>query len=289
MNAIIYYFTATGNSYAVARRIADELDARLERITLHTRYTDHEVVGFVFPVYHATFNESGIPGLLERFIDTIESLEKRYVFALCTHCGWPGATLQHFAQQVARKAGRVHASTDLRMGLPFSTGEKLLHMLTGRALRTDPEKERERRRRLPDEHSPRVEMLIEAIKRGEAAPVEATPPPGRLMQRFAELQRRMALGRYRRLAGERSADLRYLTRKADRSFTVGADCNGCGLCVSVCPADNIELAEQRPVWKHACENCFACFQWCPREAIAGKIVEFEKRYRHPQLRVQELI
>lgn len=58
---------------------------------------------------------------------------------------------------------------------------------------------------------------------------------------------------------------------SDRAFTVSAAYNGCGICARVCPVDNIEMADGRPVWQNRCENCLACVNWCPREAIQGGI------------------
>ncbi|RLF21872.1 MAG: 4Fe-4S ferredoxin [Thermoprotei archaeon] len=47
-------------------------------------------------------------------------------------------------------------------------------------------------------------------------------------------------------------------------------CKGCGLCASVCPAQVIELAqERRAVVKRAelCTGCRACEALCPERAI----------------------
>jgi ferredoxin len=55
--------------------------------------------------------------------------------------------------------------------------------------------------------------------------------------------------------------------KADRWFWVDSKCDCCGLCAKICPSANIELDGGRPKWKGNCEQCLACLQWCPREAI----------------------
>jgi ferredoxin len=77
----------------------------------------------------------------------------------------------------------------------------------------------------------------------------------------------------------------------DRSFWVDEKCNACGICKAVCPSGNIEWREEgRPVWLHNCEQCLACIQWCPQEAIQfGKKTPRYKRYHHPEVTLQEMI
>jgi ferredoxin len=53
----------------------------------------------------------------------------------------------------------------------------------------------------------------------------------------------------------------------DKKFKATNACIGCGLCSEICPVQNIKLEDHRPVWRHQCERCLACIQWCPTEAI----------------------
>ena len=75
---------------------------------------------------------------------------------------------------------------------------------------------------------------------------------------------------------------------ADAAFAVDDRCNGCGLCVRVCPVNNIVIADGRPSWQHRCENCLACTNWCPQEAIHGGIAHNEHRYRHRDVTAQDI-
>lgn len=45
-----------------------------------------------------------------------------------------------------------------------------------------------------------------------------------------------------------------------------ARCNRCGLCVSICPLENIVL-DPFPKWLHACNRCYCCELGCPTRAI----------------------
>jgi ferredoxin len=75
----------------------------------------------------------------------------------------------------------------------------------------------------------------------------------------------------------------------DRKFSVTDKCTSCGICAAVCPAENIELVEGKPVWKHHCELCCGCIHLCPAEAIqAGPRTAGRLRYRNPSVTISEL-
>lgn len=74
------------------------------------------------------------------------------------------------------------------------------------------------------------------------------------------------------------------------AFVSDNNCNGCGTCVNVCPMDNITLTGGNPPWGKNCALCFACLQWCPKEAIqAGRITVNKKRYHHPDVKISDII
>lgn len=69
MSFLIYYFSATGNSLEISRRIAKELgDCIIKPMTAQVPVEpvggDSEAVGFVFPVFY-----NGLPRLVKRFAE----------------------------------------------------------------------------------------------------------------------------------------------------------------------------------------------------------------------------
>lgn len=75
----------------------------------------------------------------------------------------------------------------------------------------------------------------------------------------------------------------------DRKFRVDGSCNGCGICAKVCPVENIRLEGGRPVWLHRCEQCAACFGWCPKEAISGTCLAARTRYTNPGVKLGHMM
>lgn len=75
----------------------------------------------------------------------------------------------------------------------------------------------------------------------------------------------------------------------DRYFVVSSACTGCGVCAGICPRENIELQQGRPVFLHQCEHCIACMHACPSQAINWKkSTQAKERYRNPNVGAKEL-
>lgn len=51
------------------------------------------------------------------------------------------------------------------------------------------------------------------------------------------------------------------------AFRVSDKCISCGKCEKLCPLNNIYLEAGKPVWGRNCTHCMACICYCPTEAI----------------------
>ena len=64
-----------------------------------------------------------------------------------------------------------------------------------------------------------------------------------------------------------------------KQFHVKDSCLGCGKCQKLCPLNNIEMVDKKPVWGKQCTHCMACIGNCPTGAIEyGTITENKERY-----------
>ena len=138
MKAAVYYFTGTGNSLAVARDIAKSLEGELISIPSVIQQelvrTDAEVIGVVFPVYIW-----GMPLIVERFIKKLANLQDKYVFAITTYGGMPGATRwkvgEELAYAVKNRRQRIQENKGfLRLALLFPPGLSAPHIEVGQVL-----------------------------------------------------------------------------------------------------------------------------------------------------------
>lgn len=65
-----------------------------------------------------------------------------------------------------------------------------------------------------------------------------------------------------------------------KDFYADDKCTICGKCVKVCPLNNIEIKNGKPVWNKNCTHCMACVSYCPTNAIEyGKKTVGKQRYR----------
>jgi len=82
----------------------------------------------------------------------------------------------------------------------------------------------------------------------------------------------------------------YKIHKKDRLFYAKDNCIGCGVCEKICGVKNIKISNGKPNWNNNCEQCMACIQYCPNEAIEyGKKTIGRKRYRNANISLQEMM
>ncbi len=67
-----------------------------------------------------------------------------------------------------------------------------------------------------------------------------------------------------------------------KDFSVSDDCIKCKLCIKVCPMNNIEMIDEKIVFKDNCCACLACYNQCPKKAIKYKGKEV-KQYKNKNI------
>ncbi|HSJ56090.1 MAG TPA: EFR1 family ferrodoxin [Anaerolineae bacterium] len=295
MSAEIYYFTGTGNSLAVARDLAGRLGAEL-RSMASTIAREHspieaDVMGMVFPVYH-----KDIPLIVKRFVARLDNLAGKYLFTLTTYGDTPGIGARHVAQLVAARGGQLAAGFAVHMPYNYLIPSPTLTDFFGSfTLREVPA---ETRQALIAAAPEKVADIAAYVRAGRAGTFEATSDPIMSLARRLRMADRMQKSAWLRAAGIREpVDLPWIESRQvmDCAFHVDERCQGCGTCARVCPVRNIDMityagAEHAwPAWQGRCEQCFACLQWCPNEALQfGKKTAGRQRYHHPDVTLADM-
>jgi flavodoxin/Pyruvate/2-oxoacid:ferredoxin oxidoreductase delta subunit len=261
----IYYFSGTGNSLAVARDIAGKLDAKVTSVVSMMNQEnvniEADAIGFVFPIYD--FKPSPV---VEDFIRKLEDIDSKYLFAVCTYGIAPAQSLKHLAKVVESCGGQLSAG--FAVGMPHSgIGSGLVTKVQQEGVFAD--------------WMDRLEGVCDSISSREAGKIESS----NLLFDFFQP----------RIIGMVPFLLKFLMQVLLKgveslAFTSSEDCNGCGICERICPLDNIEVVDGKPIWSDNCVSCFACLNWCPKEAISlGGFDANIRNYHHPDIKLSDML
>ncbi len=287
MDTELYYFSGTGNTLAVAREIAKRLGAKL--IPIPQAVTQDRVtvrapnLCIVFPSYIALV--SGVPLIVERFIRKIENIGALRIVAVCTCGGYELVnalpSLRTFARIVRSCGGRVSAGYSVRLpmnNLDYDHIPVPIERDSGVIIQRSRKK---------------IEGVCNRIEQNRRAPFAALKAlflfvAGPLFG----LSKQPILKSLREKAKEPAdSQLPYaaLLHLTDKSIAVDDACTGCGTCAKLCPVNNIEIVDGKPVFLHKCELCFACDEWCPAGAIHHWSRQSGVKYHHPDIRLADLL
>lgn len=258
----IFYFSGTGNTLAAAKRIASQLNGDVELISIaalsrgaEVDFSDADTVGIFHPVYCF-----GVPGIVQAFVERIKKLNKGtkhpYLYSLCTSSGLLGSAHLIMEQILKKRGYKLNAYFHIPMASNY----------IARAKAPNP-------RRL-------VKMLERANKRLDAAAAKIAANKNRRPIHV------FPLDIFGEIAGKRAVSYMY---DYDKYFWLNENCTNCGLCEKICPASNIIIMNGMPTWRGHCEQCMACLQWCPQEAIQFRQISLKRaRYHHPEIKPEDL-
>lgn len=261
MSTTIYYFSGTGNSLALAKRVAAELpDARTVPMTGEpcNANTDDRV-GFVFPTY-----AYGVPRIVREFVKQVPIHRDSYVFAVAGSCGIPGPVLKQLKSILRKRDIRLHAGftvLDERSSLSNDPDDPIQKLMIS-----------VNKGQNPEHSSKRVPEIVEKVKSKSVHKPESSNLMTNIFGRILNQLASSALS------------------KSAEHFWTESSCIGCGLCAQLCPRDNITFEENKPVWGQNCEFCHACIQWCPQQAIQYKEMTKDKpRYHNPEISAADML
>jgi len=288
----IYYFTGSGNSLDAAKRLSQSLDASLISVASMVDEDiiniDDNCIGIVFPVYFS-LNYTGIPLIIQRFIQRISSLRGKYIFAVATSGHTPFNTLENLSDLIESRGGilscgfiintkEVSFKVDIKnkMNSMFNKGKNIVPIDSSTHLEYD--------------YATKLPLIIQTVTKRELCKIKIQSKLSKVMLNpFITVVKAIFSARYKKLAQAKMSNFSEYINYADNSFNVNDNCIGCGICQKVCPANNITMHNNKPKWNNNCENCLACYQWCKYNAICGEIVKYNERYTNPNVTLQEMI
>jgi len=281
MSTEIYYFSGTGNSLHVAR----ELQRRLPESTLvpivrlldgDTIKTGADTIGFVFPNFCLS-----LPIPFHEFLKRVDLASAQYLFAICTRGGSQSEAFDYANILLKEQGKRLQAQLTINMPWNYPFGK--LNVISSSS-------DEEHLQRLEAEMQNKLDAFSPYILAKETYAAE-------------EADANYEVPRWQRVLFSLTSKSfnyemhRYMYQHL-LSFYHDANCNGCGVCESVCLSHKIEMVDQKPVWKEAtkCYACFACINFCPRRAIQIKsgipflesCTEVNGRYHHPSVTYRDI-
>lgn len=270
MGTEIYYFSGTGNSFFAAREIASLIGAEMksipsclgeERITAGA-----DVVGIVFPVYYGE-----LPMIVADFARRLDGIAGKYVFAVCTYGGAASSSLRMLGRIIRSRGGALSAAYGVHM----------------------PQNSFRKPREDKDKIFSGLNARLDFIAKNTKAAARGTYYQKPLMELalipvFMFIVKPVCRRHFRKVSGlPASAGYDRHKHTVDCTFSVTAQCSGCGTCSKVCPVCNISMENGKPIWLGRCEHCLACYNWCPRKAIRSGITS-EYYYRHPGVKLSDI-
>lgn len=253
----IFYLTGTGNSLWAARVLAQDL-GKTELISIYKwmenrREIKSKVIGLVFPVHIW-----GVPRKVLEFLDELHTMNPEYVFAVANNAGQVSKTLVQLQKVMENKKMKLSAgwsvilpSNYIPWGGPGPIEEQNVRFREARI---------------------KLSAIASRVRERKEMPVEKGP-----------LWQRIVFTWLYNISFDKVA-------KMDGKFWADDRCNQCGLCVKLCPEQNVTLEGDKLVWNHRCQQCLACIQWCPQECLQyGKKTPQYKRYHHPEIKAKDMI
>lgn len=246
----ILYFTATGNSYVMAKRMNGKMVSIPQAIRQKKYEFQDDALGFVFPVFGLC-----VPPLILDFIKNAH-FQCKYFFAVLTYGFYAGAACEQL-----KKAGKMQ-------GIQFSyinSIKMVENYIPGFSMKKEVNKHT----------GPQVEDRMNQIAK-EIQDGKIFVKKNSLAAKFLTS---CHLRKYAYPLGKGFSE----------QYQSNGKCCSCVVCEKVCPMGNIQLTDGKPVFGTQCMSCLACIQNCPAGAIHLKSEKDGVRYRNPQVSLDEII
>ena len=255
----IFYFTATGNSLAVAKKIKSSLKGTelisIPQIIKEDINYEDEVIGLVFPTYCAY-----MPKIVRTFLKKAK-LKAKYKFAIATYGndfgrGGDGNLMKIFDRYTEELNMHFNYLNSILMVDNYLDGydiEKEILKLPSKEI---------------DKH---LDIIINDIK-----------------NRKQYIKKGGLTGFINSLVTKPISKMQD-NGLASKDYIVNKKCNLCAICTKVCPSRNIKIEDNKVEFGNKCYKCYACIHACPANAIHLKSEKSSKRWRNENVSLNEII
>ena len=249
---MILYFSGTGNSRHVAKRMAAELDDQLLDLNERIKAEDTSPVetGEDLVVVTPTYAWR-IPRLVRDWLLKTRMAGAKRVWFVMT-CGSEIGSAAGYNRALCQAKGLACMGT-VQIVMP----ENYIAMFSA--------PQADEAREIVAKAEPNIDCVIASIQSNQPF----APTRNNLYDRF--------------ISGPVNPIFYKCFVKAD-AFTASSACIGCGQCAKRCPMNNVTIKDGKPVWGRNCTHCMACICYCPKEAIEyGKKSVGQPRYHFEAL------
>lgn len=248
----ICYFTATGNSLYVARRIGGgnaELLSIPKLMKEGVLDIEDDAVGIVAPIYDAD-----MPKMVRRFMEQVR-IKTDYFFFVYTY---------GFSETVARPHAELEAE---KVGLKLSYANSI---------------------KMVDNYLPGFEAQEQIDTIGKKDVEGQIDKVCRDIAARREIPVKVGVGAKVMIPVMRQIGKSVMRDTAAQDYIVTNACVRCGICARVCPAVNIMISDHVE-FGNRCEVCYACVHNCPHNAIHLKDEKSSTRFRNENVKLKDII
>lgn len=267
----MFYFSGTGNTHWVANKLSEIMRIRglvvnvrsVEAVTIAEAdelIASADLVCFGYPVYG-----SDIPLPMKVFMSGLSPVSRKAALVFCTQWLWSGDGARVSEEFIAGKGFVIlwaeHLHMPNNLSVPF-----IVRIFSDRA---------DKKQKYLLHSEARLRRLTERVlssvpwRRGFAT----LSLLGGIMQR---------------------KPYRAMMKTMMDSISVDADrCTSCGLCVELCPVENLSLDDKAVMASARCVTCMRCYNYCPESAIRfrgrGHRHEHGRPYRGPTMEFDPVV
>lgn len=242
---MVLYFSGTGNSRYVAKKIAEISGDEMISINQKLKDNDYSPVKsdsplvFVGPVYAGR-----LPRVMDEYISKVTFGGTKQAYFIGTCAATPWQTVRYVEKVCEQKQFSLLGFNSVVMPQGYIAGGG-----------TQPKEVNDK---ILKDAEPIIVKIAETIRDQQILPKEQ---PGKaVMSKVLN-------------------PIMYSMMISAKGFNVTDKCTGCGKCADRCPLNNVKIENGKPSWGKNCTHCMACIAGCPAEAIEyGKKTQGKPRY-----------